>query len=540
MISISGLLGQAFAILLALVLAPLLSGWVGQCRAWFQSRTAPPLLLPYYMLQKLFNKDVVLAHNASSLFRAAPFVIFGCMVLACAIVPTLSTDLPFAPAADALALVGVFGLARIFISLAGMDVGTSFGTLGGRREMLIGFLAEPALLMVIFTLAMIAQSTSLATIVETLAQREMVIYPSLAFAGVAFTIVSLAENARVPVDNPATHLELTMIHEAMILEYSGRHLALIEWAASLKLYAYSCLGLALFFPWGIAPGDRFLRPGGGDPAAVVQAGDRRLPAGRHRDGECQDAHLPRSGIPWHGLHAGGAGPAGAPVAGGSHLMATIPLSAQLINLFAAVILLLGFAMLAQRRMLSLVNLFAAQGFCLFLATLTAAVTTGQTHLFYSAGLTLLLKVIALPWILYRLVRQLNIKGEVEALINIPTVMLVGIVLVMIAFNVALPISELSHTITRGTLGIALAVVMLAFLMMITRQKAISQVVGFLAMENGLFLAATSATYGMPMVVELGIALDVLVGMIILGVFFFQIRDQFDSLDIRHMERLKDE
>jgi formate hydrogenlyase subunit 4 len=179
------------------------------------------------------------------------------MVLACAIVPTLSTDLPFAPAADALALVGVFGLARIFISLAGMDVGTSFGTLGGRREMLVGFLAEPALLMVIFTLAMIAQSTSLATIVETLAHRDLVIYPSLAFAGVAFTIVSLAENARVPVDNPATHLELTMIHEAMILEYSGRHLALIEWAASLKLYAYSCLGLALFFPWGIAVGDSF-------------------------------------------------------------------------------------------------------------------------------------------------------------------------------------------------------------------------------------------------------------------------------------------
>jgi formate hydrogenlyase subunit 4 len=256
-ISISGLLGQAFAILLALVLAPLLSGWVGQCRAWLQSRSAPPLLLPYYMLHKLFRKDVVLAHGASSLFRAAPFVVFGCMVLACAIIPSLSTDLPLAPAADALALVGVFGLARIFISLAAMDVGTSFGTLGGRREMLIGFLAEPALLMVFFTLAMIAQSTSVATIVETLAHRDFIIYPSLAFAGVAFTFVSLAENARVPVDNPATHLELTMIHEALLLEYSGRHLALIEWAASLKLYAYSCLGLALFFPWGIAPGDDF-------------------------------------------------------------------------------------------------------------------------------------------------------------------------------------------------------------------------------------------------------------------------------------------
>ena len=221
------------------------------------------------------------------------------------------------------------------------------------------------------------------------------------------------------------------------------------------------------------------------------------------------------------------------------MSATMPISAQLINLFASVILLLAFAMLAQRRVLTLINLFALQGLALCLATLVAAVSTGQTHLYYSAGLTLVLKVLLLPWILHRLVRKLNVKSEVEALINISATMLVGIALVMVAFNVALPISELSQTITRGTLGIALAVVLLAFLMMITRQKAITQVVGFLSMENGLFLAATSATYGMPMVVELGIALDVLVGVIILGVFFFQIRDQFDSLDIRHMENLKD-
>ena len=257
MISVTGLLAQLFAIVMALALAPLLTGWVNQCRAWLQSRSAPPLLQQYYMLHKLFNKDVVIAHGASALFRFAPFIVFGCMLLAAGIVPTLSTDLPFAPAADTIALVGVFGLARVFIALAAMDVGTSFGTLGGRREMLIGFLAEPALLMVIFTTAMISQSTSVATIVETLAHRDFVIYPSLAFAGIAFTFVSLAENARVPVDNPATHLELTMIHEAMILEYSGRHLALIEWASSLKLYTYSCLGLALFLPWGIAAGDSF-------------------------------------------------------------------------------------------------------------------------------------------------------------------------------------------------------------------------------------------------------------------------------------------
>lgn len=212
---------------------------------------------------------------------------------------------------------------------------------------------------------------------------------------------------------------------------------------------------------------------------------------------------------------------------------------QLINLFASVILLLAFAMLAQRRVIELINLFALQGLTLAVSTGVVAASTGQSHLYWSAGLTLILKALLLPWILHRLVRRLHAKWEVETLINVPTTMLVGIGLVIIAFNVALPISQLSDTITRGTLGIALATVMLAFLMMITRTKAIPQVVGFLAMENGLFLAATSATYGMPMVVELGIALDVLVGAIILGVFFFQIRDQFDSLDIRHMERLKD-
>jgi len=204
------------------------------------------------MLHKLFNKESVLASNASSLFRAAPYVVFGCMILATAIIPTLSTDLPLATAADAIALVGLFALARVSISLAAMDVGTAFGTMGARREMLIGFLAEPALLMVLFLTSLISKSTSLTTIVQTLAHREFTIDPGLALAGVAFTMVSLAENARVPGDNPATHLELTMIHEALILEYSGRHLALFEWAASLKLFAYSCIGLALFFPWGVA------------------------------------------------------------------------------------------------------------------------------------------------------------------------------------------------------------------------------------------------------------------------------------------------
>lgn len=248
----TGLLSQLLEIVLAIALAPLLTGWINQWRAWLQNKSAPSLWQPYRVLHKLFNKESVVADSASRLFRSSPYVVFGCMVLACAIIPTLSTDLPLAPAADAIALVGLFALARVFISLAAMDIGTSFGTLGARREMLIGFLAEPALLMVLFSASLISQSTSLVTIVETLAHRELAIYPGLAFAGIAFTMVSLAENARVPVDNPTTHLELTMIHEALILEYSGRHLALIEWAASLKLFAYSCIGLALFIPWGVA------------------------------------------------------------------------------------------------------------------------------------------------------------------------------------------------------------------------------------------------------------------------------------------------
>src|SRR5512147_27667 len=222
------------------------------------------------MLHKLFHTASVLADNASPLFRAVPYIVFGCMALASSIVPTLSTDLPLAPAADAIALVGLFALARVFISLAAMDVGTSFGTLGARREMLIGFLAEPALLMVLFSASLISKSTSLTTIVETLAHRDLAIYPSLAFAGVAFAMVSLAENARIPIDNPATHLELTMIHEAMLLEYSARHLALLEWASALKLFNYSCIGLALFFPFGIAPGGDWLALLGAAPVLVFK------------------------------------------------------------------------------------------------------------------------------------------------------------------------------------------------------------------------------------------------------------------------------
>jgi formate hydrogenlyase subunit 4 len=245
---------QVIEVLLALAAAPLFAGWIAQCRALLQNRKPPSIWLPYRNLRKLLMKEAVLAEHASPLFRAAPYIVFGTMICAAAIIPSTGTRLPFSNAADAIALVGLLATARVFMSLAAMDVGTAFGTLGARREMMVGFLAEPALLIVIFVASLISQSTALPVIAERLATESFALYPSLAFTAVAFALVLLAENARLPVDNPATHLELTMIHEAMLLEYSARHLALMEWSAALKLFNYACIGIALFLPWGEATG----------------------------------------------------------------------------------------------------------------------------------------------------------------------------------------------------------------------------------------------------------------------------------------------
>ncbi len=216
------------------------------------------------------------------------------------------------------------------------------------------------------------------------------------------------------------------------------------------------------------------------------------------------------------------------------------LDLEFAKLLAAAMLLLSFVMLSTRRTQQLITLFAWQGTILFLSTVLVAHDAGVTELYFSAALTLILKVITLPLVLHFLIRRLGAQWDNEPLVNIPVTMLVGLVLVIFAFGLAQPISILATTIMRHTIGIALSVILLSFLMMITRRKAVTQVIGFLAMENGLFLAATSATYGMPMVIELGIALDLLVAVFILGIFFFQIREQFDSLDLHHLESLREE
>jgi len=243
---------QLVQLALVLALAPLLTGYVRKLKAHLVGRQGPPLLQPYRELVRLLRKDVVLAESASWLFRAAPYLIFATTWVAAALVPTFATGLIFSDAADVIAIVALLGAARFMLALAGLDVGTSFGGIGSSREMMIASLAEPAMLMVVFTLSLLAGSTQLSSIAAALQAPEVGLKVSLALALVALIMVALAENARLPVDNPATHLELTMVHEAMILEYSGRHLALIEAASYLKLVLYVSIIACVFFPWGIA------------------------------------------------------------------------------------------------------------------------------------------------------------------------------------------------------------------------------------------------------------------------------------------------
>ncbi|MFQ5487501.1 MAG: respiratory chain complex I subunit 1 family protein [Gammaproteobacteria bacterium] len=239
-------------LLLFLVAAPLLTGWVKWLKARLQNRRGPAPWQTWRTLYKLLGKEVLVAYTSSALFRVAPYIVFAATLLACAALPLLAVHIPTAALADVIVLVGLLALARFFLALAAMDVGTAFGGMGASREMLISALAEPALLLVVFTLAMTAHSTNLAAMVDYQLDTGLLLRPSYLFALMGLLLLAVAESGRIPVDNPATHLELTMVHEAMILEYSGRHLALMEWAAQLKLMLYGVLIVNVFFPWGIA------------------------------------------------------------------------------------------------------------------------------------------------------------------------------------------------------------------------------------------------------------------------------------------------
>jgi len=251
---IVALLAQLAQMTLVLAAAPLLTGLVRKVKARVQRRRGPPLFQPYRDLRRLLGKEVVMAENASFLFRLAPYVIFAVTWVAASLIPTFATGLLFSWSGDLLVIIALFGAARFAQTLAGLDVGTSFGGIGSSREVMIASLAEPAMVMIVFCLALIAGSTQLSTIAEYMQTDQVGLRVSLAMALLALVIVAIAENARIPVDNPATHLELTMVHEAMVLEYSGRHLAMIDLASSLKLLAYASLIICLFLPFGLARG----------------------------------------------------------------------------------------------------------------------------------------------------------------------------------------------------------------------------------------------------------------------------------------------
>src|SRR5208282_2440152 len=253
MVLIRDLIIQGVQMMLVLLLAPLFTGFVRKVKARLLRRQGPPLIQPYLDLIRLTRKDVVLAESASWLFRVIPYLVFAATWVAVALVPTFRTGLLFSWSADLIAIIALLGSARFFLALAGLDVGTSFGGIGSSREVMIASLAEPAMIMIVFTLALIAGSTQLSTMAAFMASSAVGLRVSLGLALVALVMVALAENARMPVDNPATHLELTMVHEAMVLEYSGRHLALIELAAAIKLLLYVSLISCLFAPWGLTP-----------------------------------------------------------------------------------------------------------------------------------------------------------------------------------------------------------------------------------------------------------------------------------------------
>jgi formate hydrogenlyase subunit 4 len=254
---------QGAQMALVLVLAPLLTGFVRKVKARLLRRQGAPVVQPYRDLLRLLRKEAVVAEEASWLFRTTPYLVFAATWVAAALVPTFAAGLLFSWTADLIALIALLGSARFFLALAGLDVGTSFGGIGSSREVMIASLAEPAMLMIVFTLALAAGSTQLSSIAALLAAAETGLRVSLGFALVALFMVAIAENARIPVDNPATHLELTMVHEAMVLEYSGRHLAMIELAASLKLLLYASLIACVFVPWGL------VTAAGADPAAYA-------------------------------------------------------------------------------------------------------------------------------------------------------------------------------------------------------------------------------------------------------------------------------
>ena len=539
MVVISDIIVQGVQMLLVLLLAPLLTGFVRKIKARLVRRQGASMFQPYRDLLRLLRKEVVLADNASWLFRVTPYVTFAAIWVAAALVPTFATGLLFNWTADLIAIVALLGSARFFLALAGMDVGTSFGGIGSSREVMIAALAEPAMLLIFFCMALVAGSTQLSTVANFMASSYVGLRVSLGMALIALIMVALAENARIPVDNPATHLELTMVHEAMVLEYSGRHLAMIEFGAFLKLLLYISLIACVFVALEDRPvryrsvGLRHRRR-----RLCRQTGGRRLPARAVRDRHREDAGFPHSAISRGRAHAGLARYAPA-VRVEEFLMQMHSLAFDISHTLAGGLVLISFMMLYQDRLYSLLNVFALHAVVLALSVAWQAFVQNAPHLYITAAIALVFKAIVIPVALHRIVKQLGIHRDIESAVGIGPTMLAGMALVALSMVLMLRVTAEADPLAREDLAFALSVVLLGLLVMVTRRNAVSQVVGFMSLENGLVLAATGAK-GMPLVVEISVAFSILIAFIVIGIFLFRIRERFDSVDVSALDDYRGE
>ena len=399
------------------------------------------------------RKEVVLADNASWLFRVIPYLIFAATWVAASLVPTFRTGLLFSWSADLIAIIALLGSGRFFLALAGLDVGTSFGGIGSSREMMIASLAEPAMIMIVFTLALIAGSTQLSTMAAFMASPAVGLRVSLGLALIALIMVAIAENGRIPVDNPATHLELTMVHEAMVLEYSGRHLALIELSASLKLILYVSRHRLPVRAVGTrarrrrSAGARRRRRG-----LCRQTRRRRLPARAVRDVDRQDARVPRAGIPRRGADARPAGDAAA-LRIGELLMSGIDF--DIAHLLAGSLVLISFLELYQDRLYSLLNVYALHALVLAASVAWQAFIQDAPHLYVTAAIALIFKAIVIPVALHRIIVRLGIHREIEKAVGVGLTMLAGIGLVALSMVVMLRVTQDADPLAREDLAFAL-------------------------------------------------------------------------------------
>ena len=490
---------------------------------------------PYRDLIRLARKEAVIAHNASWLFRFVPYLVFAATWVAAALVPTFATGLLFSWSADLIAIIALLGSARFFLGLAGMDIGTSFGGIGSSREAMFATLAEPAMIMIVFTLALVAGSTQLSTIAGFMTSPAVGLRVSLGMALIALVIVAIAENGRIPVDNPATHLELTMVHEAMVLEYSGRHLALIELASWLKLLLYISLISCVFAPWGLAHEDEGLAAHAigilayfgklavaGASLALFETTIAKMRVFRVPDfvGVALMLALLAVSVAFR---------FGEPLMKG--------LAFDFAHLLAGGLVLISFMLLYQNRLYSLLNVFALQAVVLALSVAWQAYVQDAPHLYVTAAIAIVFKAMVIPIALHRIIARLGIHREVEIVGSLGPIMILGMGLVALSMVVMLRVTADADPLGREDLAFALSVVMLGLLMMVTRRNAVSQVVGFMSLENGLILAATGAK-GMPLVVEISVAFSVLVAFIVIGVFLFRIRERFDTIDVQALDRFQ--